>query len=528
MIYFIPSWQSLSDGPTDFDDIVHQLKMFQKNNIEVEIILPTYLPSIRYQLNRQGLTNIRYWSVFEYLQNIKNNIGLPLKADSLKFPDQAQFIYTPICLIVLYQKSVFAKVYYSKFGGVSHVDYFVNDMVNKQNFYDDRGILSSVIAYDSTGKQIYMNYFDDYQNIKIHHDLLTHQVELEFEGENYIYGSIEELVISYIEQHLKDVRGNHTIILSACLENNYLTNLSHLNNRIIVSFSNQRFKFENKELLNKFLSMADILIADTKFSQRELEKECQSKHRNLTIHELPPFDANLKLGESQSMRQQVIYWYVDNSLAGILPTAIQKLTHRLITHKKNSIVIASKSSLQIRDISNKIFDYVKEFYQVNEESVIYQMAWQALNDDSENRLHDNELNQFSEIKEYQDATKAIEVMQHVEKQVITFEKDINIGLSSARVILDLNNKPDTFLQISGISAGLPQINMKESSYIVDRKNGLILKTINQLDEAIEYYLDTLNYWNESLVYNIEQIEKYSNKNNVQRWIDLVRSNNEHD
>ncbi|GMA70383.1 hypothetical protein GCM10025879_16290 [Leuconostoc litchii] len=156
------------------------------------------------------------------------------------------------------------------------------------------------------------------------------------------------------------------------------------------------------------------------------------------------------------------------------------------------------------------------------------MAWQALNDDSENRLHDNELNQFSEIKEYQDATKAIEVMQHVEKQVITFEKDINIGLSSARVILDLNNKPDTFLQISGISAGLPQINMKESSYIVDRKNGLILKTINQLDEAIEYYLDTLNYWNESLVYNIEQIEKYSNKNNVQRWIDLVRSNNEHD
>lgn len=120
----------------------------------------------------------------------------------------------------------------------------------------------------------------------------------------------------------------------------------------ILSF--QRFKFADKELLNQFLSMADILIADTKFSQRELEKECQSKHRNLTLHELAPFDADLKLGESQSMRQQVIYWYVDNSLADILPTAIQKLTHRLITHKENSIVIASKSSLQIRSITSLI------------------------------------------------------------------------------------------------------------------------------------------------------------------------------
>ena len=44
---------------------------------------------------------------------------------------------------------------------------------------------------------------------------------------------------------------------------------------------------------------------------------------------------------------------------------------------------------------------------------------------------------------------------------VPFEEDLMKELSQLRVIVDLNQEPDLYLQISSISAGVPQINRRD-------------------------------------------------------------------
>ncbi|TXZ91760.1 accessory Sec system glycosyltransferase Asp1, partial [Vibrio cholerae] len=47
-------------------------------------------------------------------------------------------------------------------------------------------------------------------------------------------------------------------------------------------------------------------------------------------------------------------------------------------------------------------------------------------------------------------------------------------MSQLRVVIDLGDEPDLYLQISAISAGVPQINMIETDYVTPNVNGLII------------------------------------------------------
>ncbi|MBZ6003533.1 accessory Sec system protein Asp1 [Leuconostoc gelidum subsp. aenigmaticum] len=529
MIYFIPNWQSLSAGPTDFDDIVHQLKMFQESSIDVELILPTYLPNIRYQLNRQGLMNIKYWSVFDDLQNVETAVGLPVKMDDLNFPKNTELIYTPTCIIARCHQVVIAKIYYSEFGFVNNVVYFKNNSAVEKVIFDDRGFISSSILFNDQGLQVKMNYFDNQNNIKIQHNILTNQVRIKSMSRILSYDSMADLIINYLKQHLQKDKSQHTLVISASLHNGYLTQLSSLNCRMIISFFGNRFDFRNHEVLRKYLSVANTVVVDTQFSKTKLVELYQSDETvndQYTIRELPPFDARLKLGDSQSSKLKKIYWYIDDMSTEQLSKVTQIIIANIIEKKQLSLLITSRNNDKINTVMKQMFMVTKKLYQVNEDSFIYQAAWQKINDDSENKLSNAELGNLEATQEWQDAMKTILTMQRLEGKLIRSENDVITGLQNARLILDLNQSPDVYLQISGLSVGLPQINLTESAYVVDKENGLIIDNIDQLEDALAYYLDALQHWNEALVYNVAQIEKYSGENNVQRWIQLLEDNYE--
>lgn len=74
---------------------------------------------------------------------------------------------------------------------------------------------------------------------------------------------------------------------------------------------------------------------------------------------------------------------------------------------------------------------------------------------------------------------------------VPFEEDLMKELSQLRVIVDLNQEPDLYLQISSISAGVPQINRRETDYVDDKLNGLIIDNIQQLRVALNYFINNL-------------------------------------
>lgn len=73
------------------------------------------------------------------------------------------------------------------------------------------------------------------------------------------------------------------------------------------------------------------------------------------------------------------------------------------------------------------------------------------------------------------------------------------------------------MQSLAISAGIPQVVKSSTDYIEDKKNGMVISRISELEDAINYFLKNLNNWNNSLVENVRLIEEYSPHIVMEKW-----------
>ena len=83
--------------------------------------------------------------------------------------------------------------------------------------------------------------------------------------------------------------------------------------------------------------------------------------------------------------------------------------------------------------------------------------------------------------------------------------------------MDVSRTPDLYLQIAGISAGLPMILGAESRYVTHRENGWILEDEAETEEALRFFLAGLGNWNRALVTSLRKISDYTNGNIVKKW-----------
>ena len=94
-------------------------------------------------------------------------------------------------------------------------------------------------------------------------------------------------------------------------------------------------------------------------------------------------------------------------------------------------------------------------------------------------------------------------------------------LKPMRLIVDLSKRPEIFLQVVGISTGIPQINLVKSDYVDDGKNGLRIGSIDDLAGALRYYLNGLSNWNRAKMYSVNKISSYTAEKLVRELTDAV-------
>lgn len=112
--------------------------------------------------------------------------------------------------------------------------------------------------------------------------------------------------------------------------------------------------------------------------------------------------------------------------------------------------------------------------------------------DQLNALLNVEEEEFSpEVQDILQTELEEDEIEKVKLIYVPFEEDLMKELSQLRVIVDLNQEPDLYLQISSISAGVPQINRRETDYVDDKLNGLIIDNIQQLRVALNYFINNL-------------------------------------
>ncbi|WP_278751493.1 accessory Sec system protein Asp1 [Liquorilactobacillus nagelii] len=310
------------------------------------------------------------------------------------------------------------------------------------------------------------------------------------------YENIEELIVEKFCQYLtKCFSKKDTLIVAAAERQINLVNKIDLpRKQVVFSFFAQRQDIDKQQIV-KLTKKAATFIADTDKTVSQLNSISSHTDYPAEVVQISPFDSRLELGHSQQVKKLKILLLVNR-----LDISDQKpvLSELIKTMKQNQLI-----ELVLVDYQNT---------QTYWKKVVQQVIQQQKAED---------LFVFADQQQIVSKVKNENDFNSTKRKIIwcflQSEEDVIRQLSDTRLVIDLAKEPDLFLQIASISAGIPQINQVKTSYVEDHKNGLIIKEIDQLKQAINFYLVGLTNWNQALVYAAKRISEYSSKNLIKKW-----------
>ena len=92
-----------------------------------------------------------------------------------------------------------------------------------------------------------------------------------------------------------------------------------------------------------------------------------------------------------------------------------------------------------------------------------------------------------------------------------------------RIVADVRGTLDLYLQILALSIGIPQILTQRTQFVEPGKNGIVIEKPEKLPEALAFYLDGLNHWNEAMVHCREISKYHTTSMLINRWKEVIES-----
>lgn len=516
MYYFIPAWYPeyrrwYSDThlwyrvseQKQFDDTINQLRMFKQLNKPAMIVQLNYSPNQRVFLQKYGLLELRYWSVFDTIQNISCSVEKKIDYRKLAWPVDAEFVYSPFLISVLSKGEKIANIEFGETGEIIWIDYFLDRVIHKRYVFDDRGFLSSILVFKD-GKEYYQEYYDNWGAWQIREYLGEYQERgvivnpqeySRFLKETYrdISELIEEKLRTYFSNVLRqDISA--IVIASDMLHDEMIVRNLPTEKKVLSLFTG-RNTIEDF-MKSQVLQQVDLVITDSLKMKEELSQ------KNLChIEQVSIFDTRLSLGGSQEKKELIIYCLLDH----LSDTQIEELLLTTFDYMRDNdmvrlqLVSYSESQLEQEKLRQLVF-------QITEQAPESYLS--VLEESGKTRLDINGEEVVS------DARINIEFINNVDS--------INKALHYARLIVDVSNQPNLYTQIAGISTGIPQINKCVTEYVIDGENGAIISDMQGLLHQYHMYLDGLKNWNRSLVYSVKKIEEYTSGMIVDRIESLLK------
>ncbi|HFU4059781.1 TPA: accessory Sec system protein Asp1 [Streptococcus suis] len=514
MYYFVPSWYSKerkwsADTPVwfrtfeqmSFDDTINQVKMFDHADEEAGLILLSYQPQLHYFFHKHGLHRVSYWSFFDDIQNISvaNQVAIHFK--DLNWPEGTQFIYSPFAAVAQTEAGKLAEIHFAENGNLLFIQFYRQDQQDKKYIFDDRGFLSSLVYYRDN-----QPYYQDYLNTngvwQVREWLVENDYLLEINPVSdksmarSFYHSWEELMLERLEVFKSlHVKESDVLVITADRQHaSMFLSVFPLHHKMF-SFFGQRFDMEDKELLSSILLFSKHILVDT--STREEELLHFIAYQGLTdvsLHRITPFDTRLRLGQSQLLREIILYCLVDGveELSKLYPILLN------IMEKNPNIqlhFVTYQKDYPLQYLENQIVNHIYEARDVNRFFTTKSLM-------GENQIDEGE-DDFN--------------LKSIQFECLTNENQIIQQLDTARLVLDLSPQPDLYTQIAAISAGVPQINRVQTAYVQHKENGWVLKHTGDLEAAVQYFCDGLANWNRSLVKSVELMTDYTGGNLIKQW-----------
>lgn len=512
MFYFVPAWYNqwrpwydptvpfYSRSPfPQFDDTINQLRMFEYAGHDNQLLVLNYIPSLRYFVHRYDLLEVPVWSLFDDIQGLKNPPQRQLDFKALNWPRGAEFIHTPFAVIVHCKGQRFATIEFGEDGQLIWINYFQDDHIEKRYIFDDRGFVSSVLYFED-GQEHHQDYLNPAGLWQIREFLMPNdrhvevspEAKLRFKQEHY--DSIEELVHErlglFLKQHAERETQDCLIVASHACHNDLLLALKG-DRQLILSYYQQRYDLSRQDEVLAHAQKANLVIADTIPGTNTLAE--YGLHH---LEHLSPFDTRLTLGKSQRLKEQIIYFLVDDLHDDVL---IDYLSDVFVFMEQREDIVLSLVSYDETERREQRRSFLEQLLAEQDKPYLF------FEDEEETPV------MFEILEETGPVSR-------VTFDYLNTEAAIHKHLEQVRLIVDLRDHPDLYTQIAGISTGIPQVNKEASEFVEHLKNGYIATEPADLFIAMDYYLTSLAHWNTSLVYAVQKINDYTSGRLVKRLL----------
>ncbi len=526
MLHFIPAWYQQNRWSeseqywytartrTEFDDTVKHIQLFHRSKAyPFRIMLLSYAPNFRHFLHRQSVFHAPYWSCFDAIQEVKRKKIKIFSFHNLNWPDNIEFLYSTYVVIAMLNGEKYAQIEFGEDGNMIQVDIYQNGNIKRRNIYDDRGFVSSTIVYDDNGP-LYQDYLTDkgvwklreYSDGHIEVNQKNNTYYLENKGTGYVrcfslssYECMSEVISEVLSEYIK-LLGNDDIFCVAMHElNSNILKKVLVDKKKIISFFGDRYNIADNLVDVENIKQAEYIITDSYDNAKLVKKYVDEVGERIT--DITPFDSRIDFGISQQLNVQKIMVPVDGIEENRLEQLIIKLGEYIETNNNAQIHLFTRMAGYGR--RNELFNVTKKYLKKAGKPV----EWAV-----ERKKTLNEADILSEMD-------VIHQRFFVEQCVD--ELAVSKCIREQRIMVDMRTSRELYLRITGISVGIPQIVYKKNEFVEDGKNGLVLENMDKLPEAIAFYLDSLNNWNESMIYSYELGKKYTTEILIEKWKEVI-------
>lgn len=490
MNYFIPAWHkqlidwSYSTPTLEFDDTVSHLRILQDNGQPVGIALIDYQPQLTTKLNQLALFPNTVWSAFDFLQGVDTLDSQVVDFRDLNWPAGALFDFTNFRIFVVVDGKKYATIIFDVQGKILEVNYAAGDNAGSQLLFDSRGFVSRKRQGEVD------TYFDPCGNWRFKHNRQTDQVTVNqslVKVANSHYDHLGDLLTEVVTTHfLTQVKKEDQLVVT--VDNDALIDLHQ-------TFATQHPIYSVSRWTPFDQAINDLtnerFIVDTSKTAEQLKQQVVTP-RQLDV--LPLFQSQFKLGHSQRVSEQRVAVFAEHMTDQELMTVLNKLYPRLLKDPgATALYLFSYSNEQAGMVGRVFADFRKQH---DGEFILSADEF----DPGENKLEAAEMPPLLKIKQ----------------QRLVSNADVLTALDKIRLLI-MWGQPDEFMSMAAVSVGIPILQNMASAELDNHHNGLLCHNWDELVAGVAYYLDSLKNWNNSLVYNVKLLNKYSEANLLKRW-----------
>lgn len=528
MQYFIPAWYQNGDWKeneqvwyrsrtvTEFDDTVKQIQLFFRKQVApFKIMMLGFSPNFRHFLHRQGVYHAPYWSCFDAMQGIDSDRTVLFSFHDLSWPNDVEFIYSPFAVIARRNKKKYAQIEFAEDGNMFRVDMFRNDDRTCSNYYDDRGFLSCQVVYrggtayreqyfDEKGVWKFARFLDD-GHVLINPDSSRYLVNLcgEKKQAAYLkpeYPSVDAMIAEVLQENLRTAADSDVFTIAVHPLHSPVLAQVMKNRKTVLSFFTRRLD-ENGigEAERQLIDDADAIVADKDVTARRIQDETGTEK---PIRVITPYDSREEFGNSLHLPVQNILLAVDQISDEDFNTLVVLLANYILTKNRRArVCMFTRSSSYNR--KGRLMHKARK-------------ALRAARMDPE-LARENEGVSESRIDTQGQTGSVFSVAQCVD------ELTVSQTLREQRIVVDLQPVPDQFLQISAMSMGIPQIAGRETDYFADGKNGILVRNLSDLPDALHYYLNSIAHVNQAQIASYKLGSRFSTEQLVRSWKEIIEN-----